>query len=184
MLDINFGEFPIIHTERLLLRKLICEDAEALFPLRKDPAVMKYIARPLSKEIEEVHKLIDIINQGYNNNEGITWAITRVDNPTLIGTIGFWRIEKENHRAEIGYLLDPAFQGKGIMYETMQAVLEFGFTILKLHSIEANIDKDNEASIKLVERCGFVKEAHFKENFYFEGQFLDSAIYSLLTPYR
>jgi len=160
------------------------DDAEALFPLRKDPNVMKYIARPLSKEIGEVHPLIDIINQNYNENGGITWAMTLVDNPTLIGTIGFWRIEKENHRAEIGYLLDPAFQGKGIMHEAMQAVLEYGFGTLKLHSIEANIDKDNEASIKLVERCGFVKEAHFKENYYFEGQFLDSVIYSLLTPLR
>ena len=182
MLEISFGEFPTIHTERLVLRQLSSEDAEALFPLRKDPAVMKYIARPLAKQIEEAHKLIDVINHGYYTNEGITWAITLVDNPTLIGTIGFWRIEKENHRAEIGYLLDPAFQGKGIMYEAMMVVINYGFTNLKLHSVEANIDKDNMASIKLVERCGFVKEAHFKENFYFEGQFLDSVIYSLLTP--
>ncbi len=184
MLDINFGEFPNILTERLQLRQLKSEDAEALFPLRKDPVVMKYIARPLTKEIEEVHKLIDVINQRYYSNEGITWAITLVDNPTLIGTIGFWRIESENHRAEIGYLLDPAFHGKGIMHEAMKVVLDYGFSTLKLHSVEANIDKDNEASMKLVERCGFVKEAHFKENYYFEGQFLDSVIYSLLTPLR
>ena len=107
-----------------------------------------------------------------------------MDNPTLIGTIGFWRIESENHRAEIGYLLDPAFHGKGMMHEAMKVVLDYGFGTLKLHSVEANIDKDNEASMKLVERCGFVKEAHFKENYYFEGQFLDSVIYSLITPLR
>ncbi len=182
MLDITFGEFPNIHTERLHLRQLNRGDAEALFPLRNDPIVMKYIARPLTKDIEEVYKLLDIINQGYNNKEGITWAITLVDNPVLIGTIGFWRIVKEHHRSEIGYLLDPAFHGKGLMYEAMKAVIDYGFANLKLHSIEANIDKDNAASIKLVERCGFVKEAHFKENYYFEGQFLDSVIYSLLTP--
>ncbi|HUM46715.1 MAG TPA: GNAT family protein, partial [Chitinophagales bacterium] len=88
----------------------------------------------------------------------------------------------EHFRAEIGYSLLPGYWGRGIMLESITAVIRFGFEILKLHSIEANVNPSNIPSIKLLERSGFVKEAHFKENYYFNGKFLDSAIYSLVTP--
>jgi ribosomal-protein-alanine N-acetyltransferase len=51
---------------------------------------------------------------------------------------------------------------------------------MHIHSIEADIDKDNIASERLLQSLGFVKEGHFKESFYFEGTFIDSVIYSLL----
>ena len=70
------------------------------------------------------------------------------------------------------------------MKEAMDAVLEYGFKEMKLHSIEANVDPGNQPSIKLLEKKGFIKEAHFKENMFFNGSFLDSAIYSLLNPYE
>jgi ribosomal-protein-alanine N-acetyltransferase len=73
-------------------------------------------------------------------------------------------------------------QGKGIMQEALSAVLNYGFELLKLHSVEANVNPNNVSSIKLLERNGFVREAYFKENYYYNNQFLDTAIYSLLTP--
>jgi ribosomal-protein-alanine N-acetyltransferase len=100
----------------------------------------------------------------------------------LIGNIGIWRIEKEHHRAEIGYALHPSHQGKGIMQEALKAVLDYGFHMMKLHSMEANVNPDNAASIKLLERANFVREAYFKENYFFDGKYLDSAIYSLIRP--
>jgi len=75
-------------------------------------------------------------------------------------------------------LLDPQLQGKGFMQEAMQVVLDHGFRVMKLHSVEANVNPRNIDSIKLLERNHFVKEAHFKENYYYNGRFLDSVIYS------
>jgi len=51
---------------------------------------------------------------------------------------------------------------------------------MKLHSIEANVNPLNEKSKKVLERVGFKKEAYFRENYLFDGKFLDSVIYSLL----
>jgi ribosomal-protein-alanine N-acetyltransferase len=68
------------------------------------------------------------------------------------------------------------------MTEAMDIVLDYGFNIMQLHSIEANVDPGNIASIKLLEKNGFVKEAHFKENLFFNGKFLDTVIYSLINP--
>lgn len=143
---------------------------------------MRFIDRPIAKTIEDASHLIKIINDALYKNEGITWAITIKNESKLIGTIGFWRILKEHHRAEIGYLLGPAYQGKGIMYEAVSEILNYGFNTMKLHSVEANVNPDNSSSIKLLERTRFTREAYFKENFFYEGRFLDTVIYSLLAP--
>jgi ribosomal-protein-alanine N-acetyltransferase len=53
---------------------------------------------------------------------------------------------------------------------------------MKLHSIEANVNPNNLSSIKLLERNNFIREGYFKENYFFNGKFSDSAIYSLISP--
>ncbi len=66
------------------------------------------------------------------------------------------------------------------MNETFKTLIEFGFNNLQLHSIEANVNPLNQQSIKLLERVGFKKEAHFRQNFFHNGKFMDSFIYCLL----
>ena len=66
------------------------------------------------------------------------------------------------------------------MQEAIKAVITYAYTETTLHSIEANINPDNLASANLLEKNGFKKEAHFRENFYYNGKFLDSLIYSLV----
>ncbi len=66
------------------------------------------------------------------------------------------------------------------MQEVLTAVLDYGFKQMHLHSVEANVNPDNKASMKLLERNGFIREGYFKENFFFDGKFLDSAVYSLI----
>ena len=178
---IDFSKFPYLSTERLNLRPVEIADVHELFLIRSDEQVMKYIDRPLAKATEDAKALIQVIIDGLNANEAITWAISLKKEPKLIGTIGFWRIIEEHYRAEIGYVLHPEFQGKGIMQEALEKVLDYGFNILKLHSIEANVNPNNAASIKLLERNRFVKEAYFRENYYSNGKFLDTVIYSLIN---
>lgn len=66
------------------------------------------------------------------------------------------------------------------MSEAMLVVLDWAFQSFQLHSIEANVNPKNGSSIKLLQRFGFQQEALFRENYYFNGHFLDSAIYSLV----
>ena len=122
--------------------------------------------------------------EGINNNDAITWAISLPNDSRLIGTIGFWKIDKDHHRAEIGYMLHPDHQKKRIMQEALSVVLNYGFKTLQLHSVEADVNPANEASKKLLEKIKFVQEAYFRENFYYNGVFMDSAIFSLLTPFK
>lgn len=164
-----------------MLRKITPDDAMDLLILRSDKKVMAHIDRPLAQSVDDTLKLILQVNDSFETHDGITWGITLRENPqSLIGTIGFWRIIKAHYRAEIGYLLHPGLQGKGLMQEAITAVIRYGFDTMNLHSVEANVNPDNIASIRLLDRNGFVREGYFKENYYSNGVFEDSAIYSLV----
>lgn len=180
MLTVNFNSYPTLETERLLLRKLKQEDKDDIFEIRSNPEVMKYMARPLARTIEDATAHLNKVLTNLHNNTGIDWGLEEKKSGKLIGTIAFWRIDLENHRAELGYILNEKFQQKGLMTEALTAIIDFGFDQLNIHSIEANIDPLNTASAKLLEKAKFRKEAHFKENYFFEGVFLDSVIYSLV----
>ena len=184
MLELNFHPFPVLETPRLRLRKISLRDQEEFFLLRSSKIVMKYIDRPLAKSREDACQLIEMMIDLIDRNQGLTWTISLIENPRMIGTVHLWKISQENYRAEIGYLLEPAFQGQGLMHESLGAIIHYGFGRLKLHSIEANVNPKNTASIRLLEKSGFVREGYFKENYFYEGRFQDSAIYSILTPHK
>jgi ribosomal-protein-alanine N-acetyltransferase len=181
MLQLNFEPFPNLETERLFLRRVNNSDVKEILQLRSDPETIKYIPRPLLKNTEDALEHIANIDAKIATQEGINWAITLKGSQKLIGIIGHYRISPENYRAEIGYMLLPQFRGKQIIPEAIKKVVKYGFEEMKLHSIEAIIDPANLASEKVLQKNGFKKEAHLKENEFYEGRFLDTVIYSLLN---
>jgi ribosomal-protein-alanine N-acetyltransferase len=183
MLLLNFDPFPSLSTERLNLRRMSDKDEEEVFFLRSDRETLQFLDRDPAKSIDEASRWIRMINEGISDNQHIAWAITLKNAPGLIGTITLWNIKKEHYRAEIGYALHPLFQGQGLMQEALTAVLDYGFNTLKLHSVEGNVNPNNMRSIQLLEKNGFVREAYHRENYYYNGHFLDSAIYSLIDPF-
>ena len=180
MLQFNFTPFPVLETENLILRQISPNDDDEVFALRSNPQTMKFIPRPLAETIEDAQKFITDCNASIEKNDLINWAITSKKEDKLIGMIGFFRMQPENFRGEVGYILNPNFHGKGIMKEALDKALQFGFRTLNFHSIEAVIDPRNTASENLLVKANFKKEAHFKENFFYNNEFLDTIIYSLL----
>ena len=181
MLTFNFSPFPVLQTERMLLRRLTKADSEQMLILRSDDRVMQYIEREKTTSLHDAEAFIDRINIFGDSNESIMWAIALKDSPQeMIGTICFWRLQPENHRAEVGYVLHPDHWNKGIMYEALLAVIGYGFDSMNLHSIEAHINPGNLASARLLEKAGFIREGYYRENIFFGGRFLDTAAYSLL----
>lgn len=182
MLEVNFSPFPILVTDRLILRQVWQEDAPEMFFLRSDARILKYISREPPTSIDEIHTYIQFLTDNADNNTGITWGITLKNNDKVIGTIALWRLIKEHYRAEIGYIMNPEFYGKGIMHEAMVVVADYAFNVMGLHSIEANTHSANIESQRVLERAGYIREAYFRESWCYKGVFSDRMIYSLIVP--
>lgn len=171
----NFTQFPVLTTERLILRQLALKDADDIFFLRSDDTVNKYLLTPRAKSIADAIAFINKINKGIANNDPVYyWAITLKNDHKLIGTICFWNIVQEESKAEIGYVLHPAHQGKGIMQEAVTKVIEYGFDVMNLSFIKAVFHQENNKSRMLLERNAFVHEKN-------EG---NEAVYLLRKTFR
>lgn len=179
-LELNFNPFPVLDTERMILRQYTNADAEALFSFRSNPQAMHFVPRPLQESTDDALTMIAMMNENIANNDSISWAVELKETGRVIGSVSFHRIEKEHHRGELGYMIHPDHWGKGLVTEAAGAAVDYGFKGLHFHSIEAIIDPDNVASARVLDKLQFVKEAHFKENFMQHGRFTDTAIYSLL----
>jgi [ribosomal protein S5]-alanine N-acetyltransferase len=155
MLTNNFTPFPVLKTERLTLRQLSANDDKAIFTLRSDKEVNKYIDRAPCNTIEDARKFIDKIAEVVKQNEGIYWAITLTGDDKLTGTICLFNFSNENDQAEIGYELLPAFHGQGIMQEAASKVIAYALDVIGLKVIVACPHVENERSFKLLKKFNF-----------------------------
>jgi [ribosomal protein S5]-alanine N-acetyltransferase len=182
MIEFKFSSFPIIETERLILREHTEDDLPQLFELRSNREIMKNIDKPSFQDMQEARDQLERMRNGYATSTGLSWGITLKKNgdDKVIAGCGLWRIIREHYRAEIGYAVLPQYWNQGIISEAIKAVCEFGFEKVGLHSIEANLSTGNIRSARVLEKNGFIKEAHFKENHYYDGKFVDTFTYGKL----
>jgi len=159
MLNLNFNPFPVIETERLVLRRLDAADAAELFYIRTHPTVLRYTNMAVHQDVAETETYIKRILANEAAGAAIMWAIALKDDLKIIGTICYWNIEPENDRAEIGYILHPGLHAKGLMSEAVSAVIPYGFDVMELQTIVADLHEKNTASVSLLKRRGFVKES-------------------------
>lgn len=183
-LQLSFDPFPTLESEKIYLRRPELDDIPMILRLRSDPRVMQYIPRPYCQNADDARKHLEMFWEGIQKNTSINWILHCKHTSQAIGIIGFVRIHPEHYRAEIGYMLDPDFFQRGYTSAATQLVVEYGFRVMNLHSIEAIIDPDNIGSEKVLLKNGFQKEAHLHQNEYWQGTFLDTIIYSKINPYH
>lgn len=174
-------EFPRQETDRLILREMTLDDVEFYFSHFNKEKVVEGCCFPGPKSLEAAKEELErYCIKLFKENRGIRWGIIRKGSKELIGTCGYYDWNKTVRRAEIGYDLDPAYWGQGIMTEALRAVLKHGFETMGLNRVQAIIDSENARSMKLVQRLGFKKEGVLRQRSYFNGQFRDDVCFSLL----
>ena len=151
----NFTPFPELQTQRLLLRQLQPTDWKEIVYLRSDAIVNQFVKRPQATNKSEAIAFIDKISTATKNNESLYWCITLKESVEMIGSISLWNFSKDLKTAEVGYDLNPKYQGLGIMNEAMKTILDFGFKTLNFQKIEAFTHKNNKPSKRLLLKNNF-----------------------------
>lgn len=176
-----FDPSPTLTTERLVLRTVSEDDADAMYNMMLHPDVRAYWSEITDTSPEDTRARLAAMEAERIAGNQIRWAFTMKETGEYIGSAGFWRWMKAHRRGEIGYELGRAHWGKGYMQEGLTVILAFGFDRMNLHSVEANLDPHNARSAHVLERIGFCREAHFRENYFVRGEFCDTWSYSLLA---
>ncbi|MCM0673812.1 GNAT family N-acetyltransferase [Micromonospora phytophila] len=170
-----------IRTERLLLRQYRADDVDALLAYYSDPLVARYIPwEPWSREFaaEVVEKRL--------HSSGITGPESRLalvaeHEGEVVGDVILWPADETLSRGEMGWAFRPSVSGRGFATEAVRAFLGLAFAHCGMHRVIAHVDARNEASARLCERVGMVKEAHLRRDHWAKGEWTDTLIYGLLA---
>lgn len=173
--------FPQLHDKRVRLRGPCSEDADALFALFSDPAVMRYWSRPPMTTRGEAQGLIGEMLDAFEQRTLINWMIATRDDDNVIGTCTLFRFDPRHRHAEVGYALRSDHWRKGIAHDAVTLVLDWAFRKLDLQRVEADIDPGNEGSRQLLLRLGFASEGLLRQRFFVGDVVSDSELFGLLA---
>jgi RimJ/RimL family protein N-acetyltransferase len=180
----TFPPIPELTGERVRLRALAEYDVDALFALHSDPRVMRYWSFPAWTGRTQAVAHIERMARERTQMEFYPWAATLPDDDTLVGTCSLFGVHRDHLRGVIGYALSPSLWGRGLAGDMLALALDHAFDGIGLNRIEADIDPDNIASCKLVERAGFKREGYLRERWRVGGGVQDTALYGLLRSDR
>ena len=176
---VEVSAFPILETDRLILRQVTQDDANSLLKYLSDKDVMKYVGLEPFKSIDDALDEISWYKSIFEKRTGIRWGITLKGQGEVIGSCGFLNLVSQHYRSEIG-VESGEHWGKGIASEAFEAVIRYGFEQMNLQRIEALIEPPNKPSQKLAEKQGFIREGLLKNYEFNCGKFDDLYMYSLL----
>ncbi|PAV32681.1 GNAT family N-acetyltransferase [Leuconostoc lactis] len=179
-LKAQLAGFSTLQIERLILRPVQPDDAEAMFDYLRDEETVRFITVPPVKTVTEV---LENSIQSYFMLDPIgKWAI--VYDQKMVGTIDL-RLNEAHRQAEIGYVLNKRYWGQGIMPEAAQAILAVGFDQLQLVRIFSEHDTRNPKSGRVMTKIGMQQEGVALKSQIIKGEIVDMVHYAITdTQYK
>lgn len=170
---------PLLQHDNITVRAFIPKDLTIFAEYRANPAIAQYQSWTdyTLKDAENLYENTDYEQFGTPGN-WFQLAIAKRCSNQLLGDLAVHFIDKE--QVEVGFTLAPENQHNGIATQAMQLLLDYLFSACNKHRVIAVTDARNAASVKLLERLGFRREAHFVQNIYFKGEWGDEYQYALL----
>lgn len=173
--------FPETNTERLSVRNLEANDGPRVFSYHRHPEVARFQSWG-SESVDVIQTYI----RGLASTEPGTperWyqvGIYLREGDKLIGDCGFRVPADKLEQVEVGITVAPEFQGKGYATEALRVLLKYLFVELRKHRVFGSVDPRNESSMRLLERVGMRKEAHFVKSLWFRGEWVDDVVFAML----
>lgn len=175
-----------VYTPRTVLRRFREGDGKAFFQLikknykRLEKDFPKTIRATRDPELTEFYLRERIAN--WLLQKEYAFLISSKHSGELMGYIRLFRIDWKIRKAELGYFIDEAYAGKGLMSEIVKTVCNFGFQQLELHKLVIMTSTENVASQRVAEKCGFEMEGVVRGEFVrLNGEVIDTVLYGRLN---
>ena len=175
-----FSKIPTLETERFTLRKLSMDDTDDMYEYARRADVTEYLTWSPHAEKSYTFEYLSYLQKRYKTGDFFDWAVVCRDTGKMIGTCGFTRFDFQNDSAEVGYVINPEFHGRGIATEVCGRVIRFGFENLALNRIECRFIPQNLASRRVMEKNGMTFEGIKREGVLVKGEHRDVGVCSIL----
>ena len=169
---------PTLTTDRLTLRPFEERDADDLYALQSDPFVLRYWDSPPWEDRARVERFFATCRQMAEEESGTRLVVERDD--AFVGWISLNGWNPTFRSASLGYCFTQASWGHGYATEAARALLTWAFDTLDLNRVQAETDTRNLGSARVLEKLGFLREGHLREDCVVNGDVSDSWVYGLL----
>jgi ribosomal-protein-alanine N-acetyltransferase len=173
-----------LQTERLFLRPLAMTDAPALFAIMSDEDAMRFWDWPAFHDPLAVSEIVAGQIADMTENRAFYWAVALEPRGPAIGACDLSEIDRHHRRAEVGFLFNRSYWGRGYATEAMGAVVGHAFGALGFERLWARFHAGNEASRRLLARLGFVHEGTLRSHLLRGGERRDCVLYGLVRTVR
>ncbi len=171
-----------LNTPRIKLRRICYDDLTDMFEFTSNPSVTKYLEWESHNDIVQTQEFIKKTVDAYTSMESsFSWGIEYISNSKFIGVIRIYDYISNYGRAEISYIINPDYQGQGIMTEAVLKIFSYCFNKLNLVRIQAKCSTLNENSIKLLQKTGMTREGCLRKYFKLRGVYQDSYLYAIIS---
>lgn len=174
---------PPIRTSRLYLEGIVESDVDGILQLYSDPLITQYLGVELMRTLDDAQRWLTYHRERQEKGLGILMAIRKQDSHEMIGTCSVEDINKHHHNATLGYSLAHAYWGQGLMHEMLLALVHYlfmEFSEVSLQRLQAWTQSENQASVRLLQRLGFLMEGCLRQLFFWHGTYKDLNCFSLL----
>ena len=175
--------FPILQTNRLILRQHRDSDLQFLFEGLSNPVVTKYYDVSFST-LEETREQLEWADNLIAEKSGWMWVITKSQSDQPMGTAVIYDLDHVHRKAEIGFWTLPQFWGTGVTREAVEAIQDYCFDILKLNRIEAYVSPENKKSRAFLTKLKYTFEGLLRDYELKNESFVSFDLFSLLSSDR
>jgi ribosomal-protein-alanine N-acetyltransferase len=176
-------DFPVLQTERLVLREIVHADTPALLGIHGNSAAMRFMFCDPMRDLEESHAWIGrFASECRSPAPAFRWGMQRKSDGAFIGTCGMYDWVPGWQRSSVGYALASFAWGLGYMREALSAVLGWMLGPMRVNRIGAEIHPTNQPSLRLARGLGFEVEGTLRQAIVWKNQPHDVLQLSLIKP--
>lgn len=170
----------ILEGKRIRLRQLVCNDAESIYQNARDREIGRYTHVPYPYRVETARDFIRLARRLERRGRAVVFGIEELETGKIIGIMNYFRIDRINRSAELGYWLGKKHWRKGFTLEALNLIIGWMFREQKLVRITARVWRPNIASARLLEKAGFRFEAGLRKGAFYRRRWLDILCYAIL----
>ena len=177
------AEWPVLETERLILRRFRMEDAADMFEYTSNPDVTRFLVIETHRTVADTQAFLEMVLSRPTDSNIMAFGVVLKESGKLVGHCTIFSVDargERSGRAEVGYAINPAYRGQGIAPEALRAAIDLGFSRLGVNRIAALTMLDNPASARVMEKAGMQYEGILREYMLIKGRFYDLKVYSIL----
>lgn len=175
-MDAKSKNTSLLRGQTIELSQVTKEDLDFICTIESDVALWHY-EESVETDKERIRKKF---TDNIERKDAFDFIVRRVSDGVRVGIVYIWGYVDWRKSWEIGFVILPEFQGRGYCFESVSLLLSFAFKELDAHKVIGMCNCENQKSEQLMTKLGMTKEGVFREEYRWQGKWVDQFYYCIL----